>query len=90
VPGGVVLLVINNDPQDSHELTLAGPASRFTLDAEALQGTAVRLNGMTLDADAVDRFPSVAGMETGSGPVNFAPATISFVAIPDAKNRNCG
>ena len=89
-PGGVVLLVINNDAQDSHELTLANPSARFTLDAENLQDAAVRLNGTPLNVDALDRFQEMAGLATDPGPVKFAPATISFVVIPDAKNRHCG
>jgi len=88
-PGGVVLLVINNDPQDSHEVILPNSAARFTLDAETLQGTAVRLNGAVLDVDAVENFSGMSGMATSPGPVKFAPATISFVVISDAKSRNC-
>jgi hypothetical protein len=88
-PGGVVLLVINNDPQNSHELSLANSAARFTLDAATLQGTTVRLNGAVLGEDTVDHLSGIAGMPTRPGPVNFAPATISFVVVSDAKNRNC-
>ncbi|HET7885856.1 MAG TPA: hypothetical protein VFL62_06500 [Bradyrhizobium sp.] len=89
MPGGVVLLVINNDAQGSHELMLAAPAARFTLDAETLQDSAVRLNGTLLNPDAVDRLSDLAGIATGPGAMKFAPATISFMAMPDAKNRNC-
>ena len=88
-PGGVVLLVINNDTQDSHELVLSDTAARFTLDAATLQDASVRLNGTVLALDAPDKFPAMAGMATSPGPINFAPATISFVAVSDARNRNC-
>jgi hypothetical protein len=88
-PGGVTLLVINNDPQGSHELILANASARFTLDAASLQDAAVRLNGAELNADAVDRTLEADGTATSSGPVKFAPATISFLAIANAKNPNC-
>jgi Glycosyl hydrolase family 79, N-terminal domain len=88
-PGGVVLLVINNDPQHAHELTLAIASARFTLDAATLQSGTVRLNGQLLDADAVDQFPRTSGTAASPGLTIFAPATVSFVAIPNAKNRNC-
>jgi hypothetical protein len=86
--GGVVLLVINNDLENSHELVLPESSMRFTLDAATLQGTAVRLNGTVLTAEAVDRFPS-AGLPTGIGAVSFAPATVTFVVIAAAGNKNC-
>ncbi len=88
-PGGVVLLVINNDPQNAHELVLPNSSERFTLDAPTLQGTAVRLNGTVLAAEAVDQLPGLAGIPASPGPVRFAPATITFVAISGAGNHNC-
>lgn len=88
-PGGVVLLVINNDPQNSHELIVPNSAARFTLEAASLQDAAVRLNGAVLTAAAVDRFPPSAGLPTSLGTVRFAPASISFVVVSDAGNRNC-
>jgi len=88
VPGGVVLLAINNDPGDSHELILPNSSMRFTLDAASLQDVAVRLNGAALAADAVDGFPG-AGLPTDPGSVRLAPATITFVVISDAGNKNC-
>jgi Glycosyl hydrolase family 79, N-terminal domain len=88
MPGGVVLLVINNDPEESRELILPNSSMRFTLDAAALQDVAVRLNGAALTAAAVDGFPG-AGLPTDPGPVRLAPATVTFVVISGAGNRNC-
>ena len=89
MPGGVVLLVINNDAQASHELVLPNSSMRFTLDAATLQDGAVRLNGTVLTEDAVDQFPNLAGLPAGPGAARFAPATITFVVISGAGNRNC-
>ena len=88
-PGGVVLLVINNDPQNSQELILPVASTRFTLDAATLQDTAVRLNGTVLTADAVDRLPGLAGSPASAGSLKFAPTTITFVVIASAGNRSC-
>lgn len=87
--GGVVLLVINNDPQNSHELVLPVSSTRFTLDAANLQDGAVRLNGTVLTAEAVDRMPGLAGLPAGAGPIRFAPATMTFVVVANAGNRSC-
>lgn len=87
--GGVVLLVINNDRQNPHGLILPNSSARFTLDAATLQDATVRLNGAVLAAGAVDQFSRLAGIPTSPGPVKVAPATISFVVISDAGNRNC-
>jgi hypothetical protein len=85
----VVLLVINNDPQNAHELVLPNSSERFTLDAPTLQDVAVRLNGTVLAAEAVDQLSGLAGIPASPGPVRFAPATITFVAISGAGNHNC-
>src|SRR5579864_2704187 len=89
MPGGVVLLVINNDAQESRELILPAPSERFTLDAATLQDTAVRLNGTVLTDETVDRFPGLEGLRTSPGAMRFAPATITFVVISGAGNNNC-
>lgn len=88
-PGAVVLLVINNDPQTSHELVLPHSSERFTLDATALQDTAVRLNGVVLKTAGADPLPKLGGLPVNPGSLRFAPTTITFLAIPDAGNRNC-
>ncbi len=87
--GGVALLVINNDPETSHALVLPDAAERYTLDAARLQDVAVRLNGTPLALGAADRLPGLAGMPTSPGAMTFAPATITFLTISDAGNRNC-
>ncbi len=89
VPGGVVLLVVNNDSQNSNQIVLPNSSERLILDAATLQGVAVRLNGTVLDVEAVDQLRGIAGVKASAGAINFAPATISFVVIASAGNRNC-
>jgi hypothetical protein len=89
IPAGVALLVINTDRIASHPLTLANISERYTLDAASLSAPIVRLNGATLGLDDKDDLPSIAGVRTAAGVLSFAPATISFLAIPEAGNSAC-
>jgi hypothetical protein len=88
-PGGVSLLVINTDIHSTGTFRLATISERYTLDAASLQDTTVRLNGHTLELGAKDDMPEMAGIRTPSGNLTFAPATITFLAIPAAANREC-
>jgi hypothetical protein len=88
-PGGVTLLVINTDSSASRVLLIAKASERFTLDAAKLQDGTVRLNGRILQLDTNDNLPSLGGVPTAAGAVKFAPATISFLAVPTAANSAC-
>jgi heparanase len=89
MPGGVALLVINNDRQKEQKLSLPQASERYTLDAVALDDRSVRLNGHTLALGANDEFPNMAGNAMPAGILSFAPATISFLTIPEAANNVC-
>jgi hypothetical protein len=88
-PGGVSLLVINTDRHAARALRLAAASERYALDAEDLDGGTVRLNGRALALGAKDDFPDIRAVRTPAGTLTFAPATISFLAIPAAANRAC-
>ncbi len=91
-PGGVVLLAINTDRSATRSLELATAADRYTLSAPSaqnLEDTHVQLNGTELKLGAGDAVPQLAGAPTQSGEITFAPATISFLAIPTANNASC-
>jgi hypothetical protein len=88
-PGGVSLLVINTDRSAVRALKLAAAAERYTLDAANLDDGTVRLNGHAPGLDAKDDLPDIAGVPTPAGTLTFAPATITFLAIPAAANRAC-
>ena len=87
-PGGVTLLVINND-RTAHmlETTLAG--KRYTLSAEPLESGDVKLNGKVLRLGDNDDIPSLEGAATAAGAVGFAPATITFLTLERAGNDAC-
>lgn len=89
VPGGVAVLVINTDRNGPHSLMLPTASERYTLDAASLADIDVRLNGTALRLGADDEPPSIAGVPTIATTVTFAPATITFLAIPAAGNDAC-
>jgi heparanase 1 len=87
--GGVTLLVINTDRNAPHALMLPTASVLYTLDAENPLDIRVRLNGNVLTLGAGDTLPSISGAPMPAGPLTFARATITFVAIPEAGNNAC-
>jgi len=49
----------------------------------------VQLNGSELKLGGNDAMPELSALAAASGTVTFAPATITFLAIPNANNENC-
>jgi hypothetical protein len=89
-PGGVALLVINNDKARPRAFALPVAAQRYTLAAPAgLQSMRVQLNGSELRLGDDDALPDLAGAATPAGEQAFAPATITFLAVPEAENGAC-
>lgn len=88
-PGGVSLLVINNDRNAPRALSLPTTSMRYTLDAVELSAPEVRLNGRALKLGAGDRLPPMQGVPAEAGISTFAPATITFLAMPAAANGAC-
>jgi len=88
-PGGVALLAINNSRTDTHALQVPLGADRYTLTAKTLEDQGVQLNGETLALQSNDELPSMAPARIPAGTVTLAPASITFLAIPDAANASC-
>jgi len=86
--GGVALLIVNADQQRGYDLMLPA-AERYTLSAKELHDPTVELNGSALRVDANGNLPRLSGAPTRPGRVSFAPATITFLALPDAGNGAC-
>jgi hypothetical protein len=88
-PGGVSLLVINADNENAQSLAVRSASERYTLTAQNLTDKTVELNGIALKLNADDALPALTGVATKSGEVRFAPASITFLAIPEAHNASC-
>jgi heparanase len=88
-PGGVALLAINTDRDASHSLKIANASERFTLDAASLRDATVRLNGYPLAPGPDDDVPRITGAPQPAGLSTMAPATITFLAVPEAANAAC-
>lgn len=89
VPGGVAVLVLNTDRQQSRSLTVPVESRRLTLTAANLTDKTVLLNGTPLRLGAGDTLPDMTGQTTAPGQLTFAPASITFLAIPAAQNKAC-
>jgi heparanase len=89
-PGGVALLAINNDQSGSRKLTLPVAAQRYTLASSTNpKEMRVQLNGNELKLGDGDTLPNLAGAVTPSGNLTLAPATLTYLALPNANNNAC-
>jgi heparanase len=88
-PGGVALLVINTDRSAPRTLHIPVGGERYTLSAPGdLQSKRVQLNGTELKLGTDDELPNLAGARTDPGDLRFDPATITFLALPGASNKD--
>lgn len=87
--GAVSVLAINASRHASSTLTLSHPAERYTIHATRLQDATVQLNGKTLALSADDELPRLEPRATPAGAIRLVPATVTFLAFPDAANPAC-
>jgi hypothetical protein len=88
-PGGVALLVLNNDRAAPHTFSIAVAGERYTMSSSDLQSPTVQLNSAELKLSSEDELPELAGVQTQAGNVEFEPLTITFIALPQAGNGAC-
>ena len=70
-------------------LVLPGPADVYTLTAPELRSASVLLNGRALAVGPDDRFPALRPRRLKRAAVTLPPISISFIALPQARNPNC-
>ncbi len=87
--GGVTLLAINTSKTDQSSIQLSKAAERYTLTADDLQATRVRLNELELELGPGDELPALRGQQVAPGQLGFAPASLTFLAIEGADNNSC-
>jgi heparanase len=88
-PGGVTLLVINADRQRSFDLDVPTFSERYTITAKQLEDSRVELNGKPLRLTSTGDLPQIKGEPVKAGVLSFAPASITYLAIGNARNGNC-
>jgi heparanase 1 len=88
-PGGVVLLVMNADRANPQSIQASKAGNRYTLTANDLMSSQVQLNGKTLSVGGDDMLPTIVGVESKAGLITFTPASITFLAFPEANNQSC-
>jgi hypothetical protein len=86
--GGITLLAINNSRTRNSSIELTKAAQRYTLSARNLEDREVLLNGRALQLQANGQLPELRGQAVAAGHTEFAPLTITFLAIPEAGNPN--
>jgi hypothetical protein len=85
--GGVALLALNmKDRTDT--VSVKGKSSVYALTAPELQGKTVLLNGKPLAIGKDDTVPAMLP-RAASGPVELAPYSVNFIALPQAGNAAC-
>jgi len=87
--GGVTLLVVNADRQRSLELHLPTASERYTLTANALEGTRVDLNGRPLRLTSKEDLPQLKGEAITAGRVSLAPTSITYLTVENWSNADC-
>jgi len=87
--GGVALLAVNTDRDAAHALASPAAAERYTLAAKDLQSSTVALNGVELKLGADGSVPAIEGRPVAAGPIELAPASITFLAFANAGNAAC-
>ena len=89
--GGVAVLAINTDKTASRTLTIPVAGRRYTLSSPSgdLQERQVQLNGRHLEMTPSGDLPPLDGVPITAGALTLPPATISFLALPDAGNAAC-
>jgi hypothetical protein len=88
-PGGVSLLAINNGRTQSSAVVLPVEAQGYRLGAKELTGRRLELNGKELKLEANDELPELRPVQINAGPVELVPASIMFLALPEAGNAAC-
>ena len=88
-PGGVAVLALNADHVAARTLSVSRPVVRYTLSADALLDSKVKLNGVTLALKPDGGLPDLTGAKAARGAVKLAPETITFLAIPKADVPAC-
>jgi hypothetical protein len=89
VPGGVTLIALNIDQNSEHTVEVPLSGMLYSLSAPELLSKIVLLNGTPLELTSDGSIPKLAGKPVMPGELSLPPRTITFIALPHAKNSGC-
>ena len=78
---GVAYLILNNSKTETTTVELPKEAVRYTLSADTLRSTTMKLNGRPLQLVGEYDLPSLEGESVAAGPLELAPATCTFLVL---------
>jgi heparanase len=82
------LLALNLDDAPK-SLAVPGAARIYALTSPDLRSRTVRLNGRVLALDPRDRLPAMTPLRAASGTVTLPALSVSYIALPQARNPAC-
>ena len=88
LPGGVAILALNTNRDESRTLAVSAPSQRYTLTSSDMN-MRVDLNGNPLNLQADGSIPKLASAGTSAGSITLPAASITFLAVPEAHNASC-
>lgn len=78
---GVVYLLVNNSTTESTSVEIPGRAERYTLSADTLRATTMKLNDRPLVLGPDCELPDLSAVEQPAGMLELAPATCTFLVL---------
>ncbi len=78
---GVVYLILNNSLTDTLTVQLPRPAERYTLSADTMRSTVMRLNGRPLVLSDSEELPDLSPQAVEAGIVPLDPGTCTFLVL---------
>jgi len=87
--GGVTVLAMNTSSDREQTISIPIAGEQYTLNASGLSSTEVLLNGKLLAAGPDGSLPALAGKHAVPGIVSLPVESITFIALPGARNKRC-
>lgn len=78
---GVAYLLVNNSTTKSVQVELPSCAKRYTLSADMLRATTMKLNGQPLVLGPNNELPDLSPVEQPAGTLELTPATCTFLVL---------
>lgn len=78
---GYVYMIMNNSGRESTTVTIPKEAERYTVSAETLRATDVRINGRLMQVEGECQIPAITPVMERQGTIELQPHTITFLVF---------